>query len=53
VTAVDLHHAGRFYQKLAVQSTAISLTEQLKSQLPRAQQLVTRRLVRSKATADR
>ena len=44
MTTVDSKSVGRFYQKLAVQRL-ISLTEQLKSQLPQAQQLATRRLV--------
>ena len=46
MTTVDSNSVGRFNQKLAVQrSTAISLTEQLESQLPQAQKLATRQLV--------
>jgi hypothetical protein len=44
MTAVNSHPVGRFDQKLAVQRL-FPLTEQLKSQLPQAQQLATRRLV--------
>jgi hypothetical protein len=44
MTTADLHPVSRFRSKIS-RSAAISLTEQLKSQLPQAQQLVTRRLV--------
>jgi hypothetical protein len=47
VTTVDSISVGvgRFDQKLAAQQLFPSLSEQLKSQLPQAQELVTRRLV--------
>jgi hypothetical protein len=44
MTPVDSHSVGRFDKKNS-RSAAISLTEQLKSQLPQVQQLATRRLV--------
>jgi hypothetical protein len=45
MTTVDSISVGRFDKKLAAQRLFPSLTEQLKSQLPQAQELVTRRLV--------
>ena len=44
MTTVDSKSVGRFDQKIS-RSAAISLTEQLKSQLPQAQKLATRQLV--------
>jgi hypothetical protein len=45
VTPVDLHSVHWSLRSKISRSAAISLTEQLKSQLTQAQQLVTRRLV--------
>jgi hypothetical protein len=44
MTTFESISVGRFDQKIS-RSTAISLTAQLESQLPQAQQLATRRLV--------
>jgi hypothetical protein len=44
MTAIDSIAVGRFDQKLAVQRL-FPLTRQLKSQLPQAKELTTRRLV--------
>jgi hypothetical protein len=45
MTTVDSKSVGRFDQKLAAQRLFRPLTEQLKSQLPQAQELATRQLV--------